>query len=477
MQTDKVKILIIDESKERIDEIKSFLPEYFEIKANSFGVGIKEVIKTFQPHLIIMFADDRRGQGLYLFSWIKSDDNYGEIPVLLLSENTMSERILQFLEVGDAQIYYPTQGQGRLFLLITEMLQEVEESYYDKLIEEDIKKAEGKLSVGEQEKRPMTREELEALARQPAWHAESMEMLRAILDARKRLESNPAIWALDKACAFSTINHTVHVNGKPTKSMTLDNAYRRQQLRKSLARGEKHMMYIQNALFQMLQNKIQQNKLQQNKLQIEREQTKQQDVWIQAEHRRTEEQRQAVIKESARIPQPTLTTTMPISAQPTPTVAMPMFTRPVLNETPRPAMPQPVITPKPSSVPLMQQEGKKKILVVDDDIATLKTIKTFLQEFYDVVLVNSGAQAIDYIVRYKADLLIIDYRMPMLDGATTLKSIRYQPNGMNTPAFFLTALADQETIDKCLRAGATGVITKPISQKKILTVVASYFQK
>jgi len=120
---------------------------------------------------------------------------------------------------------------------------------------------------------------------------------------------------------------------------------------------------------------------------------------------------------------------------------------------------------------------RKKILVVDDDIATLKTIKNFLQEEYDVVLVNSGAQAIDYIIRYKADLLIIDYRMPMLDGATTLKSIRYQPNGMNTPAFFLTALADQDTIDKCISAGARGVITKPISQKKILSIVASFFQK
>ena len=115
----------------------------------------------------------------------------------------------------------------------------------------------------------------------------------------------------------------------------------------------------------------------------------------------------------------------------------------------------------------------KKILVVDNDATTLKTIRLFLQDLYDVTLVNSGAQAIDYIVRHKTDLLIIDYRMPMLDGAMTLQSIRYQPNGMRVPALFLTAHTDQETVQRCIRAGAHGIIPKPVSQEVLQSAVAS----
>ncbi len=119
------------------------------------------------------------------------------------------------------------------------------------------------------------------------------------------------------------------------------------------------------------------------------------------------------------------------------------------------------------------KKNQKRILVVDDDATTLKTIKHYLQDLYDVTLVNSGAQAIDFVIRYKVDLLIIDYRMPMLDGAMTLQSIRYQPNGMHVPALFLTGHADTETVQRCINAGAQGIIPKPVSRETLQAAAAS----
>ena len=68
--------------------------------------------------------------------------------------------------------------------------------------------------------------------------------------------------------------------------------------------------------------------------------------------------------------------------------------------------------------------AKKKILVVDDSGAMLRTVKEWLQDKYQVVLANSGAMAIKCLAVNRPDLILLDYEMPICDGRQVLEMIR-----------------------------------------------------
>ena len=63
---------------------------------------------------------------------------------------------------------------------------------------------------------------------------------------------------------------------------------------------------------------------------------------------------------------------------------------------------------------------KKKILVVDDSGAMLRSVKEWLENDYQVILANSGAMAIKYLATNRPDLVLLDYEMPIVDGSQVL---------------------------------------------------------
>ena len=70
---------------------------------------------------------------------------------------------------------------------------------------------------------------------------------------------------------------------------------------------------------------------------------------------------------------------------------------------------------------------KKRILVVDDSGAMLRSVKGWLEDKYQVVLANSGTMAIKYLAIRKPDLILLDYEMPICDGKQVLEMIRRKP--------------------------------------------------
>lgn len=388
-----LEILIIDENKERIALLKSFMPEYVTTKSAIYGDPAKDIITAGGIDLIMMYADDVKGHGLYMFGWLKKNSLYAKIPVILLTKDAFSERSLDFLDLGDAEFYEGEPDQFRIFQMMSELLEETEMHEDMEMIRAEQamlnrEKPSGWVSAGAGEVARIVAEEKAKMAQIAAepkpWQADSAAMVRDILKARaarEQEEEDEYTRGMNKAVIFAEAVQSTKVKAAPAQTVRIDDAYKRRQLAKSLERGEKKMKEIQKALEMVLHAKM----------------------------RRMEE----------------------------------------------------------------MKKNQKRILVVDDDATTLKTIKHYLQDFYDVTLVNSGAQAIDFIVRYKVELMIIDYRMPMLDGAMTLQSIRYQPNGKYVPAIFLTAHADTEIVQRCINAGAQGIIPKPVSREALLAAVSS----
>lgn len=93
---------------------------------------------------------------------------------------------------------------------------------------------------------------------------------------------------------------------------------------------------------------------------------------------------------------------------------------------------------------------------------------TLEDEGYDVILAASGEEGIERFREHAPDCVLLDVRMPGLDGFATCARIRELPHGPETPVVFLTAQRDLDTFDAALRAGGDDFLTKPVRPTELL---------
>lgn len=115
--------------------------------------------------------------------------------------------------------------------------------------------------------------------------------------------------------------------------------------------------------------------------------------------------------------------------------------------------------------------GKKRILVVDDNGTALRTMKAMLEEYYEVALAISGAQAMTSIGKNRPDLILLDYEMPVCDGKMTLEMIRADDDMKDIPVVFLTAINDRANIEAVLKLKPAGYFLKPPVKDRLLAEI------
>ena len=112
------------------------------------------------------------------------------------------------------------------------------------------------------------------------------------------------------------------------------------------------------------------------------------------------------------------------------------------------------------------------ILVVDDNEANRSLARHTLEdEGYRVTLASGGAEAIASFERDPADCLLLDIRMPDVDGFAVCERIRTLPRGAEIPVVFLTAQRDVDTFDRALRVGGDDFLTKPVRPTELVVRV------
>jgi len=118
----------------------------------------------------------------------------------------------------------------------------------------------------------------------------------------------------------------------------------------------------------------------------------------------------------------------------------------------------------------------KKILLLEDDIELGDTIQELLvYEDYDVTLVRDGTKALDESYDVKYDLYIFDINVPEISGLELLKSLRDAED--KTPAIFISALIDMNSIAKGFAVGADDYIKKPFFPEELLIRVNAKFMQ
>lgn len=119
---------------------------------------------------------------------------------------------------------------------------------------------------------------------------------------------------------------------------------------------------------------------------------------------------------------------------------------------------------------------KKRLLVVDDSDTVQLAMKGLLQEDYQISIANSGAAAIRCIALERPDLVLLDYDMPVCDGAQVLQMIRAETEFADIPVFFLTGRVDKASVSKVIPLKPEGYLLKTAKPAEIKKNIDQYFE-
>jgi CheY-like chemotaxis protein len=112
------------------------------------------------------------------------------------------------------------------------------------------------------------------------------------------------------------------------------------------------------------------------------------------------------------------------------------------------------------------------ILAVDDEPANLALLRKLLtRQGYDVTEARDGPSAIRAVAEERPDLVCLDVMMPGLDGIDTIRIVRQLEGYRDLPIVAVTAKAMVGDREKCIEAGATDYVAKPVNMDVLLSTL------
>lgn len=115
----------------------------------------------------------------------------------------------------------------------------------------------------------------------------------------------------------------------------------------------------------------------------------------------------------------------------------------------------------------IERKGKMmertKILAVDDNSISLAAIEQELKKDYEVIPINSGERALQYLRREKPDLILMDIQMAQKSGIETLREIRGMEKCKDIPVMMLTSKQDKASVVESSKLGIYDYVIKPFN--------------
>lgn len=117
----------------------------------------------------------------------------------------------------------------------------------------------------------------------------------------------------------------------------------------------------------------------------------------------------------------------------------------------------------------MPEQPLNRICYVEDDADIQRIVRMSLERIgkMTIEIVGDPTRAVETIIAFKPDLVMLDWMMPVMDGPAVLKKMREHAETKDLPVVFITAKASQHELDELRAMGAAGTISKPFSPKDL----------
>ena len=127
----------------------------------------------------------------------------------------------------------------------------------------------------------------------------------------------------------------------------------------------------------------------------------------------------------------------------------------------------------------MPDRPLQRICYVEDDEDIQRIVRMSLERVgkMTVEVVSDSTKAIDTMIAFKPDLVMLDWMMPVMDGPAVFRKMKETPETSALPVVFITAKASQRELDELTALGAAGTISKPFSPKDLPDQLRAIFSK
>jgi signal transduction histidine kinase/DNA-binding response OmpR family regulator len=115
--------------------------------------------------------------------------------------------------------------------------------------------------------------------------------------------------------------------------------------------------------------------------------------------------------------------------------------------------------------------GRYKVLVFEDSEVNIALVQGFFGDAHDVKIAKNGELGIDMARSYMPDIILMDTRMPIMDGIEATRILKADDSLKDIPIIGLSASADFETVQQCFDAGVDGHISKPIQFDELIATM------
>lgn len=116
----------------------------------------------------------------------------------------------------------------------------------------------------------------------------------------------------------------------------------------------------------------------------------------------------------------------------------------------------------------------KKLLIVDDDVPTRRLLLATFQKDYEVFEAANGINALKMTLGHRPDIVILDGKMPGLDGLAILAAIKSDPDMAHILVVMMTGRGQLADLEKAMTLGADAYFIKPVSPKTLRTWVLEH---
>ena len=107
------------------------------------------------------------------------------------------------------------------------------------------------------------------------------------------------------------------------------------------------------------------------------------------------------------------------------------------------------------------------VYVEDDKDISFPISQILIMLGYEVMCANNGKQGVEAAESWKPDIILMDLRMPVMDGPTAIRTLRNNPDTSDIPVFVLSAYSDAKSRDLCEQIGVDRFMSKPINVEKL----------